>query len=316
MTASTTPSEFPACLAIQAPAIQAPQANSDNTQWSIVPAELPQDIAQAIPSDTSATARLTIDGVSSSLFYSPSKATISFIEESESQPLSKLLSNSSVDQTLTSMDVFYLGGQPYLATYDTDSSYLNLYRIAADYRLSSVHNQYVGSGYTMMHVLPYRDTTCVVLYNGTSGDCVKYQVSVPPYDGLSLQEVWSDSWAKTWGHFTFFDFGGENFFLKINQQHEKVNIDHFMDDPDEGSHPVLSQNASQSMLNARSLSGFEGAEGQAYFFVYENNGDLSLNSIYPNCLGWWPLSNTQTIANAGCLHSISNGTSTWLLLLK
>jgi hypothetical protein len=59
MTASNTPITFPACLAIQAPAVQAPQVNSDNNQWSIVPAELPTGIAQAFPSDTSATARLT-----------------------------------------------------------------------------------------------------------------------------------------------------------------------------------------------------------------------------------------------------------------
>ena len=311
MTASTTPSEFPVCLAIQPPT-----AGSEDTQWGITTATLPSDIAQAIPKDTSATARLTINGISCSLFYSPSQGSISFIEESDSQPLSKLLSNSAVDQALTTMDVFYLGGQAYLATYDTASSYLNLYRISADYSLSSVRNQYVGEGFTMMHVLPYRDTTCVVLYNGSTGACVKYQISVPPYDGLSLQEVWSDVWAKTWGHFTFFAFGGENFFLKINQQHEKVNIDHFMDDPDEGSHPVLSENASQSMLNAASLVGFQGKQGQSYFFVYENNGSLSLNSIYPNCLGWWPLTHTQTIADAGCLHAIPSKNSNWLLLLK
>ncbi|MEK9711114.1 MAG: hypothetical protein VW258_00965, partial [Thalassolituus sp.] len=161
-----------------------------------------------------------------------------------------------------------------------------------------------------------RDPICVVLMNGTTGDSTTAPISLPPYDGLSLTQVWSDSWAKTWGHFTFFRFGGENFFLKINQQHEKINIDHFMDDPNEGSHPVLSKNACNTLLNASVLTGFSGPQGQAYFMVYQDSGSISLNSIYPNCMGWWTLTSGQTEANAQVLHPITINEKTYLIAIS
>lgn len=311
----TTPNtNTPSCLSMTT-ANGAPS----QTDWTFNPVELSAQVLAAIPADTSASATLSMAAAGSnteySLFYSPSANSISVCKQSTGTIL-EATSTINIDEPLDTMDVFYLGGLPYLSTYASDSSYLNLYRINEDFTLRQVRNQYVGSGFTMMHVLPYRDTSCVVLYNGTTGDCVKYQISVPPYDGLSLTQVWSDSWAKTWGHFTFFGFGGENFFLKINQQHEKVNIDHFMDDPDEGSHPVLSKNASHSLLNAAAISGFQGSEGQAYFLIYQSDGSLSLNSIYPNCLGWWSLGSTQTADNAKTLHTMTIANTPYLLLLN
>lgn len=292
--------------------LQLVQSEND---WSIVSAALPASLLEALGQGIATSAVLSRDSVDYSLFYvAASKKLLMFSHDP--QALLTPVAAVSVPEALDYLDVFYLGGAPYIATYAKASSYLNLYRLNADNSLTPVHNQYVGSGFTMMHVLPYRDTTCVVLYNGTTGDCVKYQLAVPPYDGLSLTQVWSDVWAKTWGHFTFFEFGGENFFLKINQQHEKVNIDHFMDDPDEGSHPVLSKDADNSLLSSSVLAGFQGPEGQAYFLNYQYNGSLSLNSIYPNCLGWWPLA-SQTVSTGGTvLHPFTTAAANYLLILN
>lgn len=306
----TTQNNTISCLSISTP-----DDSNAQTSWAINPVTLSPKAASSIPTDTKAAARLTLNNVNYSLFYSPSAQSVTVCEETADTILAAT-GTAPVKEALDTMDVFYLGNQAYLATYSTSGSYLNMYRINDDFTLTSIHNQYVGSGFTMMHILPYRDTSCAVLYNGTTGDCVKYQISVPPYDGLSLTQVWSDSWAKTWGHFTFFRFGGENFFLKINQQHEKINIDHFMDDPDEGSHPVLSKNACNTLLNASVITGFQGDQGQAYFVVCQNNGSISLNSIYPNCLGWWALTSGQTETDVQVLHPLTINEKTYLIAIS
>ena len=290
------------------------QFSQSGQSWDASTVNLPTAVTDSLNAGISVSAQLSRSGQDYSLFYIPaSKKLLMFSHDATS--LLVQVASMDLPETLDYLDVFYLGGAPYLATYAKSGSYLNLYSLNPDNSLTPVHNQYVGTGFSMMHALPYRDTTCVVLYNGSTGECVKYQMAVPPYAGLSLTQVWSDVWAKTWGHFTFFEFGGENFFLKINQQHGKVNIDHFMDDPDEGSHPVLSQDAGNALLNSAVLAGFQGPEGQAYFVNYQYNGSLTINSIYPNCLGWWTL-HTSTVASGGSvLHPLSIDGKDYLLIL-
>jgi len=53
-----------------------------------------------------------------------------------------------------------------------------------------------------------------------------------------VRSFWTKEWAQGWTRFAFFKMGGENFFLKTNPPHKNVNIDHMVDNPAEGSHPV------------------------------------------------------------------------------
>ncbi len=288
--------------------------SESGTSREITPVSLPSILHASLKGGVSVSATLSRNGNDFSLLYFPASKTLQMFSH-DTQAILVPVASMELPQTLDYLEVFYLGGIPYLVTYAKADSDLNFYCLNADNSLTQVHNQYVGMGFSMMHVLPYRDTTCVVLYNGNTGECVKYQIAVPPYAGLSLTKVWSDVWAKTWGHFTFFQFGGENFFLKINQQHEKVNIDHFMDDADEGSHPVLSQDAANDMLNSAVIAGFQGQQGQAYFVNYQYNGSLTLNSIYPNALGWWTLDSATVDSGGSVLHPFSINGSDYLLIV-
>lgn len=302
---STSQTTTTQCLAIQ----------NTNNQWSMVAQPLPEKTLQSLPKAVTASAELSSDNTQYTLLYSATTQTLSVFCNDATEYLIATAS-IAMPQPLDILNVFYLGGMPYLVTYASDGSYVNFYRYNSDHTVDAVHNLYVGSGLTMVKALAYRDISFIVAYNGTTGDCTKYQITMPPYDGLSVQETWSDSWAKTWGHFNFFQFGGENFFLKANQDHKKVNIDHFMDDPDEGSHPVLSEDATSAMLNAKAITMFQGGEGQAYFLVYQNDGSLALNNIYPNGLGWWALADTSVAGNGNTLQTLQINNQTYLLIFS
>jgi len=58
---------------------------------------------------------------------------------------------------------------------------------------------------------------------------------------LQTMNVWSWVWAHGWTHFAFFQFGGENFFFKINVAFPNVNIDHLSLDPNQRSNEVCTQ---------------------------------------------------------------------------
>lgn len=299
----------------QDPKVQLFAIENTNDNWNIAALALPEKTLQSLPLTVNFSAKLTLEDTLYTLLYSATSNTLSVFGHDTTD---YLVATAAIEmpKSLDMLDVFYLGGMPYLVTYASDGNYLNFYRYNSDHTLDAVHNMYIGTGLTMVKALAYRDISFIVAYNGTTGDCTKYQVTLPPYNGLSVLETWSDSWAKTWGHFNFFQFGGENFFLKANQTHEKVNIDHFMDDPDEGSHPVLSQPASSAMLNAQAISIFQGNEGQAYFLVYESNGSLSLNSIYPNCLGWWELTTTTATSSGKLLQPLTINNQSYLLIFS
>ncbi len=288
---------------------------NNNNHWSITTQALPEKTLQALPKAVTASAELSTRENHYTLLYSATTQTLSVFGNDTTEYLVAVAA-IKMPNPLDILNVFYLGGMPYLVTYANDGKYLNFYRYNSDHTVSALHNLYVGEGLTMVKALPYRDISFLVAYNGTTGDCTKYQISLPPYDGLSVLETWSASWAKTWGHFNFFQFGGENFFLKANQDHKKVNIDHFMDDPDEGSHPVLSQDATSAMLNAQAISIYQGSEGQAYFLVYQSSGNLTLSSIYPNCLGWWELTNTSVAGSGQTLQPILVNDQPFLLIFS
>ncbi|MAD46617.1 MAG: hypothetical protein CMI02_19055 [Oceanospirillaceae bacterium] len=226
-----------------------------------------------------------------------------------------LASRFELPQAVTLFKPFSLFGQIFFAGYQPGEAYLNLYQLNdALSAVSKVRSQYVGSGYTMVQPLSYRYDNFIVLYNQASGDVAKYQMQIPAYHGVGMQQTWSDIWAKTWNRFAFFSFGGENFFIKTNLSHEKVNIDHFMDGLDQGSHPVLSEQADNDMLNAQTVVTFQDAKGEAFFAVCSDAGKVIVNRIFPNCEGWDTLCSSDSGAGIRSAVPVVINHKTCLLL--
>ena len=98
--------------------------------------------------------------------------------------------------------------------------------------------------------MAYRNSVYIVMYAFDTGKYKKYQLFTPANTALYPTVDLVRHLGQTWTRFAFFQFGGENFFIKTNLAHKKVNIDHFMDDANEGSHPVLNTPAPTDMLNA------------------------------------------------------------------
>jgi hypothetical protein len=108
---------------------------------------------------------------------------------------------------------------------------------------------------------------------------------VPP---LLLTPVWSHQWAKGWTRFAFFQFGGENFFLKTNTWKPNVNIDHVLDNLAGGTVEVATQ-LNDALKDAQDLDIVQPitlAEGDPYFVTYKNDGPMTLNRFHADCLGW------------------------------
>ncbi len=269
--------------------------------------------AEILSSGVSVSAQLSLNGNSVSIFYFPTRKTLHLFQHDAEIPLQPI-DSIAIAEPLDYLDVFYLSEIPYIATYAKVGNQLNIYRLNSD-SLTFVQSHYVGPGFSLMKVLQYRDCSSVLLYNGNTGECVKYQITVPPYAGLCLTKTWSDFWERTWGHFAFFSFGGENFFLNINQQYEKTMLSHCSGDSRQGTFPVMTQKAGNTLLNSAIIQGFQGTEGQAYFVNYQYNGGLTLYSIYPDCKGWWTLNSTTVASGAAVLHPFRTSDADYLLIM-
>jgi hypothetical protein len=110
--------------------------------------------------------------------------------------------------------------------------------------------------------------------------------------------VWSHYWAKGWTRFAFFQYGGENFFLKTNAVKPNVIIDHILDDlsgtVSVGTH--LDLRAAQRLDFVRSL---DPPDLGPHFVTYEKTGETTVNRIRSDCLGWATVASFSSKENAG-----------------
>jgi len=197
-----------------------------------------------------------------------------------------LQASSPFDEVIDFLEAFTIAGNIYFIGYATESAYIHFYALQADFTVNLVYSGYIGSGYTMIKPLSYRNSIFFLAYNHTNGAVSKYQIMSTSTHPVYINETWSDTWAQQWHRFAFFQFGGENFFIKANTSHKKVNIDHLMDDLVEGSHPVLNESAPTYMLDAITAVSFQDQQGNAFIVVAQSSGELSINEIYPSCMGW------------------------------
>lgn len=182
--------------------------------------------------------------------------------------------------------IIYLNNSPVCAAFDQQTGNINFLKISPDFSLNQVYSLIAGNGITTLKAFTYRGEQFLIAYNMSTGEVVKYQVSANTSADFSVSSVWTAKWATTWTRFSFFQIGAENFFIKTNLSRSKVNIDHFMDDANEGSHPVLNIDAPAQMLGLNNVNTFTDFMGFPYFATYRTNGEVTINRVYGNCLGW------------------------------
>ncbi|MGH1427825.1 MAG: hypothetical protein ACRBEE_07785 [Arenicella sp.] len=241
----------------------------------------------SFPTASSVSCSFEYQKSSYSAFYNAAKTRVEIYENTaKTGHFFVQKNNTSVTDAIDFLDAFTLGGNVYFSAYSTSGEYINFYALQGDLSLTKVYGGYIGSGYTMIKPLEYRNSVFFLAYNHTKGSVSKYQIMATSQHPIYINETWSDTWAKQWMRFAFFQFGGENFFIKTNMLHKKVNIDHLMDDLIEGSHPVLNEAAPSYMQTAVDVKTFSDNDGNAFFAVAQPGGDISVNQVHPNCLGW------------------------------
>lgn len=185
---------------------------------------------------------------------------------------------------------FFLGGDPYLLAYEAKKGVFEFFKVEKDlvltpvYKNSKTYGEDLTTDYTVVAPFIYRDGIYYLCYNIDSGKVTIYQVSVPPERPLQTSLIYLHTWAQGWTRFAFFTLGGENFFLKSNPKYNNVNIDHIVDDPSQGGHPVGRHLVLPFDLD--NIASFYMNGGDPYFVTYKKNGETVYNRIHGDCLGW------------------------------
>jgi hypothetical protein len=225
-----------------------------------------------------------------------------------------LKAQNSVAFNASLAEMIYAGGVPICLAYDPGSGNIDFLQITQELSFSTLYSLNVGTGITTMKTFTYRGDIFLIAYNMNTGYVDKYQIAATNIASISATKVWNAKWAITWTRFSFFQMGAENFFIKTNLNAVKVNIDHFMDDPNEGSHPVLNMNAPPQMIGLNNVNTFVDPKGFPYFATYRTTGEMTFNAIYGNCLGWDIEYQTNTDINRSLMLTFLINNNNFLIL--
>lgn len=209
-----------------------------------------------------------------------------------------------------------VGGSPYLFGYSAKTGSFCFYSIATDLTLQLVYKFNISygavtSGFTTIHPYSYKELMLILAYNKTNGDAGIYRIQVPADEPLSVERVWTDEWAKGWKKFGFFKLGGENFFIKSNADHKNtVFIDHLVDDPKQGSHPVGRHLGEMNPVALTTIT----VDELACFATLDNSGQLTLNRFRDDCQGWVPAGSLPIGNDGKQLVSLSSKSGSYMLV--
>lgn len=129
----------------------------------------------------------------------------------------------------------------------------------------------------------------LLCYTRVSGTVGIYALTVSGKKvGVTL--VWSPSkpWATGWTRFGLFQFGTENFFIKTNEVHKTVFIDHIMDvaDKTQGTHPAAEH--LPLPLNLTAIATFTLAGDPCFATYLASSGAVTFNRFLGDLSGWTP----------------------------
>jgi hypothetical protein len=222
---------------------------------------------------------------------------------------------------------FVIGGQQHVIAYRAQKGELSFHRVGADLTLSKPFKYHrlrspgLTTGWTMMQPLTYLGMVYYVTYDRKTGAVEMFNVNVTAdSEGgaapLSTLNVWSWMWAHGWTHFAFFQFGGENFFFKINVDTPNVNIDHLSLDPNSRSNEVCTQKGDEwpdnqdPTLKVRPLTL---SHGTPYLISYLPSGKTTFFRVNADCQGWTKEAEQKTIADASDIVTYRIGDQSFAL---
>jgi hypothetical protein len=237
------------------------------------------------------------------------------------------------------LNLFVLGGAPYLVMYTAKNGVFEVYAIADDFSLSPVpykffrnHELAVSKGFTTVKCFVCQGQVAFLGYDNKSGYVGLYSASAIPASAadkkkppVQMGPVWAHVWAQGWNRFAFFQFGGATFFLKTNTWKPNVNIDH------------VSDALAQGTVEVGSLVGAEGSTGQLqdlkdaqklthcepfvlghdpYFVAYiSSSGAMTLNRFHGDCLGWTTEASLKAQARGTAVAPVAKSAESVLLIV-
>jgi hypothetical protein len=280
---------------------------------------------QELGAGYSSLAPVVLGGKTYLLAYDRSRAGLHVFQLLDSPPwVTKLPAEPNLGPGFDVLEPFTMGNLPYLMCYASKEGNFELHSIGEGFSLSKPYRYFrdrepgVTRGYTMVKPVVSRGRLGLMGYNFDDGHVAIYAVSVrttspsgvPP---LSLSPVWSHYWSPGWTRFAFFQFGGESFFLKTNVLKHKVNIDHILDDFS-GNNEVGAYLDLRRAEQLEAVSALDPPGAGPHFVTYEKNGEMTVNRIRSDCLGWSLVSSLTSKEGASHVVSFSVGDKSFLVL--
>ncbi|GAF71683.1 unnamed protein product [marine sediment metagenome] len=224
-----------------------------------------------------------------------------------------------------SVDHLVIGNQPHLMCYQKLKGIFHFFpvisptEVAPPYEFYRNHDPGITKGFSVIKPFVAAGAAAFLGYCQEDGRVAIYTLSVtatsldgvPPLNALN---VWSHQWAKGWTRFAFFQFGGENFFLKTNIAKPNVNIDHILDGLSGGTIEVATKMALKDAQELDVVTPVILANGDPYFVTYRKSGAITVNRFHADCLGWTTVAELTGLVNATSLLSFRIDSATYILL--
>ena len=229
------------------------------------------------------------------------------------------------------LNIFTLGDKPHLTTYTEKDGTFTTYGVRDDLSLSKPyvfyrsHELAISKGFSTVKFFTQLGQVVFLGYNKTTGYVAMYTASITPVSPgpgelpLVMLPIWSHPWAPSWVRFAFFQFGGENFFLKTNignPQNINVNIDHVMDILTAGTAEVGTGLQLAKALDLTNVEPFT-LRGDPYFAAYlSGTGELTLYRFHSDCRGWTAVARCDAPTGASVMTPIAVSDSEAVLVFS
>ncbi len=252
---------------------------------------------------------LTVKGQAYLFGYNPSSDRLDIYQFSNVSPwVRKVPAQPKVGSGLDIIEPFVIGNRPHLMCYTAKNGTFDLFALDDEFSVSKPsrfyrsHEPGLTQGFTTIKPFACFGQVVFLGYNGENGHVAMYTLAVIPTSPddtppLRMSAVWSHQWAKGWTRFAFFQFGGENFFLKTNTWKPNVNIDHVLDNLS----GTVQVGTNLDLKNAQQLEIVQPVNPEnrdPYFVTYEKSGEVTLNRFNGNCLGWITVASFKSKENA------------------